>query len=616
MSIRNLIYDVESNLHPQAYEDTLNVLKNYVSTCNNQKDVHWVCNSAPGQGKTTALKALTKELALKRALSPLLIVFNNKDTMNSYYEEINEFALGHHRPFLIQYLNEDNFTKVYDEVDQYQVLCITQQRLRDLRLGYGDPYKILYETKDGQRARERLIIIDEMPIFVNDADFDISSKDNAIDWFDHLGEVNGLDETEMQTGRITINKLIARELESENHTTKKLINYMGDSTSATEFNNMLNSLSTDMAKREHVDKYKWFLKLLRQDNMGVLDRSKYGARIMCAEVIDYRSMGNILILDGTSHLTPSFYSGYTMKDVKNYHNYKGRLHLHHRAISTSASSRNPETIELISDDMCKLRTKYGEIFPLMAKKDIQSYMTTKVITESQAALFEPKAVHGIGEAHSEMPINILNTVGKNVLSNFNSLALLSLPIRHPSSYKKYSIALFGTETNIKINDGNFTNWFEDDSVQRVYEEMFMADIVQIIHRCALRNINLDTPIHIFLYTNQKRWVERLQEHFGLPNRNVTKVQLKSKGQEKFMNDCENWAVKSLEYCKAELKIKDHPLGVSVYSSAISGSKFKEWLKSNWKDEIKREKITEVFEEKGLTIRVTSNGYKMIEFNGD
>lgn len=613
MSIRNLIYDVESNLHPQAYKDTLNVLKNYVSTCNKQKDVHWVCNSAPGQGKTTALKALTKELALKRAAIPLLIVFNNKDTMNSYYEEINEFALGHHRPFLIQYLNEDNFTKVYDEVDQYQVLCITQQRLRDLRVGYGDPYKILYEAKEGQRARERLIIIDEMPIFVNDADFDISSKDNAIDWFDHLGEVNGLDETEMHTGRITINKLIARELESENYTTKKLINYMGDGTSATEFNDMLNSLSTDMAKREHVDKYKWFLKLLRQDNMGVLDRSKYGARIMCAEVIDYREMGNILILDGTSHLTPSFYSGYTMKDVKNYHNYKGRLHLHHRAISTSASSRTPETIELISDDMCKLRSKYGEIFPLMAKKDIQSYMTTKVITESQAEFFGAKAVDGNSEAHSEMPIKILNTIGKNVLNDFNSLALLNLPIRHPSSYKKSSIALLGTETNIKINDGNFTNWFEDEAVQGLYEEMFMADIVQIIHRCALRNINEATPVHIFLYTNQKRWVERLQEHFGLSNRNVTKVQLRSKVQEKFVNDCEKWAMKSLEYCKTELKVNDNPLGVSVFSSAIGGDKFKEWLKRHWKDEIKRVKITEVFEKVGVAIRVTSAGHKMIEY---
>ena len=609
----NLIKKVEGSLHLQAYEETLNVLKSYVSMCEKQKDVHWVCNSAPGQGKTTALKALTKEMALKRAASPLLIVFNNKDTMNSYYEEISEFALEHHKPFLIQYLNEDNFTKVYDEVDQYQVLCITQQRLRDLRLGYGDLYKIIFEAKEGQRARGRLIIIDEMPIFVNDADFDISSKDNAVDWFDHLSEVNGLDETEMQTGRITINKLIARELESGNHTTKKLINYMGNSTSATEFNSMLDSLSTDMAKREHVDKYKWFLNLLRQDNVGVLDRSKYGARIMCAEIIDYREMGNILILDGTSHLTPSFYNGYTMKNVKNYHNYRGRIHLHHRAISTSVASRTPETIELIAEDMIMLRQKYDGIFPLMAKNDIQRYIDMKVITDGQAAFFEAKAVHGIAESYSEMPINILNTVGKNVLSDFNSLALLNFPIRHPSSYKKSSIALFGTETNIKINDGNYTNWFEDKSVQRVYEEMFMADIVQIIHRCALRNINETTPVHIFLYTNQKRWVERLQEHFGLPNRNVTSVQLRSRGREKFINDCEKWAVNSLEYCKAELKKSDHPFGVSIFSSNIGGKKFKEWMKCHWKDEIKRGKIIEVFEMKGLAIKVTSAGYKMIEY---
>ncbi|WP_238653562.1 DEAD/DEAH box helicase family protein [Paenibacillus piscarius] len=614
MSIRNLIYDVESNLHPQAYEDTLDVLKNYVSTCNKQKDVHWVCNSAPGQGKTTALKALTKELALKRAAIPLLIVFNNKDTMNSYYEEINEFALGHHRPFLVQYLNEDNFTKVYDEIDQYQVLCITQQRLRDLRLGHGDSFKIMYEAKEGQRARERLIIIDEIPVFVNDVDFDISSKDNAVDWFDHLGEVSSLDEEDVQFGRILINKLIAREMEVGGQITKNLFRYIEGGESGVRLNEILSKLKLDTAKREHVDKYNWFLKLLRQDNVGVLDRSKYGTKIMCAEAIDYKPMGNVLILDGTSDLMPSFYSGYIMKEVKNYHNYKGRLNLHHRAVSTSASSRTPETVELIAEDMFKLRTKYGEILPLMAKRDVQRYIDMKVIAGNQISLFETKTIRDFAESHGEMPLNIFNTVGKNVLSDFDSLALLNLPIRYPSSYKKYAIALFGTETNIRINDGNFSNWFEDDAVQRLYEEVFMADIVQLIHRCALRNINEATPVHIFLYTNQKRWVERLQEHFGLPNRNVTKVQLKSKGQEKFIIDCEKWAVKSLEYCKAELKVNKSPFGVSVFSTAIGGDKFKEWLKRHWKDEIKRGNITEVFEKVGVAIRVTSAGHKKIEYN--
>lgn len=561
---------VLSSLHPIAYEDTLNVLKSYVTACNKQKDVHWVCDSAPGQGKTTALKALTKEMALKRAANPLLIVFNNKDTMNSYYEEISEFARKHHRPFLIQYLNEDNFTRVYDEVDQYQVLCITQQRLRDLRLGYGDSCKIMYEAKEGQRARERLLIIDETPVFMNDADFDISSKDNAVDWFDHLGDVSSLDEEDMHFGRILINKLIAKEMESGEQITKNLFRYIEGGESGVRLNEILSKLKLDTAKREHVDKYKWFLKLLRQDNVGVLERSKYGTKIMCAEAIDYKPMGNILILDGTSYLMPSFYSGYIMKEVKNYHNYKGRLNLHHRAISTSASSRTPETIELISEDVIMLRTKYGKVLPLMAKSDVQRYIDMKVFAENQISLFETKTIRDFTESHSEMPLNIFNTVGKNVLSDFDSLALLNLPIRHPSSYKKYAIALFGTETNIRINDGNFSNWFEDEVVQGLYEEMFMADIVQIIHRCALRNINETTPVHIFLYTNQKRWVERLQEHFGLPNRNMTKVQLRSKVQEKFKNDCETWAVKSLEYCKAELKVNNTPFGVSVYSSAIGG----------------------------------------------
>lgn len=103
-------------------------------------------------------------LVVKRDTTPFLIVFNNKDTMSNFYEEIYDYALKKKRPFLIQYLNEDNKDRVYDEVDEYQVLCITQQRLRDLQMGYGDPSKIFNESKEGKPTRERLIIIDEMPI--------------------------------------------------------------------------------------------------------------------------------------------------------------------------------------------------------------------------------------------------------------------------------------------------------------------------------------------------------------------------------------------------------------------------------------------------------------------
>jgi len=618
MSIGNLIYDVQANLHPEAYLDTLNVLKSFVSTCEKQKDVHWVCNSAPGQGKTTALKALTKDMALKRAASPILIVFNNKDTMNSYYEEISGFALEHHRPFLIQYMNEDNFDRVYEEVDQYQVLCITQQRLRDLKLGYGDFHKIMYEAKEGRRARERLIIIDEMPIFINCADFDISSKDNAVDWFDHLGEASGLDELDWQFARITINKLIAKELEIGAETTKRLSRHFEDEEQEIKFNDILNELSMLTAQREHVVKYRWFLKLLRHDNIGVIDKKRSGYRIICAEIVDYREMGNILILDGTSDLTPSFYSGFVKEKVKNYHNYKGRLNLHQRVISTSARSRtgNPEIVALISDDLYKLRGLHGDIFPLMAKKDIDKYTISKVIDGNLVGYFKQRTdVLGSNESSNDMPINILNTVGKNILNEFNSLALLNLPIRHPDAYKKSAIALLGTEVNIRINDGHHNSWFEDNRVQAIFEEIFMADIVQLIHRCSLRNINQDTPVHIFLYTKQKRWIDKLQFHFDLSDHNVTSMDLNGDKMEGFSQMCHEWASKSLEYLRPLHEKINNPLGVEVYPSKIGGTKFKEWFKNHWVEAKKRNLIIDIFAEYELVItEYGSKKYKKISYN--
>jgi len=621
MVYQNLGEELKKKLHREGFKDSFNVMHDYIFTCGESpQPIHWVCNAAPGLGKTTALKALVKFMDSEKVKTPLLIVTNNKDNMRYIYEDIKAYAETQHSPYLIQYLNEDNFDTDYDEIDQYQVLIITQQRLRDLKLGYGDEEKVLVESRDGIKSQKRLIIVDEMPIFIDDADFDISSQDNHIDWFDHIGRQSGLDSSEMQWARSEITNLFRLELCSESKTTRSLIRHIENTPAETRLNEILSKLSDELLEREYSVRYRWFLKLLRKDNVGVLDKRWNGNKILCVKHIDYRDLGNVLILDGTSDLTPSFYQGYDYKRVNNYHEYSKRLYIHHRSISTTKDNRiKEETIEIISNDIVLSRLNYNiEIFPLMLKNETKTYIENGLITEDQIRYFEDKRKEFVNDDEEErdMAIHLLNTVGKNVLNKYNSLALLSLPIRNPMVYKKSSIALLGNQIDTALKEGKSNSWFVDAEVQRIYEELFIAELVQIIHRCSLRNSHEATPVHILLYTSQYKWIDKLKGIFKLPDENVDFCNLVISNIEDFEEECEKWANKSREYLIPLTLNSENPFGIEVYASKIGGTPFKQWITGCWNHHEKKKKLEEIFEKYELSIKVTNKtGYKKICFYG-
>jgi hypothetical protein len=615
MVYQSLDDTVKQNLHPKGFVDTFNLMEKYISICKQQKsNTHWVCDSAPGQGKTTALIELMKTITDKKDRTPFLLVFNNKDALENVFKAIEDYAIVHYRYNLVQYVNEDNLCKIYDEIDQYQILCITQQRLRDLRLGFGSSEKYLMYQTPSSSWEKRLLIIDEIPIFINDTQFNISSKDNCVDWFDTLGRDSQLSEDNIQRGRSLIMELFNKEMQNNSLSTQRLARMIEGTPKKEELNGILSKLNVDIANRDQTLKFRWFRKLYSNDNVGAIEQTKYGNRILCAERIDYRGFGNILILDGTSGITPSIYNNeYEYKRINNYHNYE-RIHLHHQIIATSKENRsNPDAKQLIANDIFTIRNDM-RLFPLMAKGDVISYRKNKVITSEQSSYFDDYNDFIDEENSDAVSLSLFNTVGKNILNDYSALALLNLPIRNPIYYKKIAISIYGTDTDISLNDGNFSNWFVDERVEKIFSELVLADLVQISHRCRLRNINESTPVHLYLYTKQPRWIDALKSHFKLKDKNMEKTTIKDNYHDRFISICHDWASKSSYHCLNDKY--DHLFGISYTAKQIGGRKFKDWLNLSWKDDEKKAIIIKMFKDSNILIKADKNGYKTISYITD
>ncbi|KRE29655.1 DEAD/DEAH box helicase [Paenibacillus sp. Soil522] len=607
---KGLAKRVKQNLHPKGFSDSYNLLREYLFASKQlHSKVHWICDSAPGQGKTTALIEVMKSINSNKDTTPFLLVFNNKDALENVFSEIENYAIEHNRYKFVQYINENNVSNVYEEIDQYQILCITQQRLRDLSLGFGNKEKYQWYNSPSNSWLSRTLIIDEMPIFINETQFNISSNDNCVKWFDELAKESGLEYSDLQSGRSLIMALFNNEMESEKCQTQRLVKMIEGTKEEKELTEILNKINVENATRENVLKLCWFKKLLHKDGFGVIERTDYGNRILCAERIDYRNFGNILILDGTSGITPSVYNGeYEYIKIQNYHNYE-RVILHNQVIGTSKNHRkNPDTKQRIAEDIFSIR-KDMEVFPLMAKGDVISYRKNQVITSDQSNYFDDYSDYLDDDKSDAVSLSLFNTVGKNILNNYSTLALLNLPIRHHTYYKKIAISIYGTEIDISINDGNYDSWFVDERVQKIFEELVLADLVQIIHRCKLRNINDSTPVHIYLYTKQTRWIDTLKTHFSLPDKNMRKTTIQDSYHDRFITICNEWAEISLNHCLSDKY--DHIFGMSYTATQIGGRPFKDWLNKAWLNEERRNLIVNIFKENGLLFEEDSNKYKKI-----
>ncbi|OXB94639.1 hypothetical protein [Parageobacillus galactosidasius] len=618
------------NIHEQSFIDVYNVMIDFINESvqlyeekkqneeQNVKDNHpyiaKVVNSVMGHGKSTAARIIAK-VAHKNNV-PLLFVFNNKKNMDSFRKEVQPFVKNE-----LLLIDSDNFNDdLKNIIKNFKIVGITQQRFRDMAIGYGDfSFFSYWKPNIGWiEPMQRTIIIDEMPIFINAESFDIGKNDNCLDWYDEMVKVTNDEELtkfDCERVRVLINYLISMEMaESFKHEseytslpTKKLIRHLKDEQRELLYH-VLGRLKKEKVEYKYQNRYQWFLKMLENDSVGVVNRDEKKTVILCSKWIEYRHFGNILVLDGTADIVRKIYEhgGYELIELPNYHNYKERLRILFRIINTSKTKRkNIETHESIASDFLEIRerTKDLNIIALPTKADITTYVKNGVITEEQYKKYFSNTTK---MEYESMALNLLNTTGQNDLINYNGIGLLALPLRHPTYYKMYAIAIYGVEKDVSLqhennNGTNSIQWFTDDDVQEIYRQLMLMDFSQIIHRINIRLLNDNQKSYVLIYTNREGWKEELAKLYGLEEiisfdlfRNI-----------KFKNEC----IERFEHAKTVLEKEPFE---SQLSLGKFGSRFKKWFNRHWRDEERKKIMIEVAESMNLIVYEYSNGYKKIE----
>lgn len=536
----------QKNLYVPAFNEICGAIYSFINKGKSKQKVHSVCAAYPGHGKTTALECIMKYEILNRSQTPYLLVFLNNDNMKSFYDSISKSINGKGIVNAITYVDTDNMEDVLDDLPNHRIICITQQRLRDIALHLTDetPYKLFRSMKGKSIART--IIVDECPIFMSGCTFDLCSANNHIDWFDCIADCNDVDTKDKRFAREIITRMLNEALHNDGTIVQSLLNGINEE-ERQRLQIILDKLTNYDVDSEHILKFNWFKRLLHEKEVGVVDQNRRGSSILCARRIDYRFLGNILILDGTSHVTGLLYNDeYEMVELTNFHKYEERLFFELREINTNNyAKKKKEDMERIYKDIALdlycIRENRETVFPLMKKSEIGICEKFEIIAADQMEHFDSR---GDG---NELALNLFNTTGKNVLNQYESLALMSIPIKNPDIYKKMAISLFGVEVNLQMNTGKAGQWFVDDKVNQLYEELLLADLIQIIHRCRIRNINDSSEVCIYFYSKQKRIVENLLRHLKMGSNQLLVYKVEDHQLQSFTEKCKSWAVVAKEY---------------------------------------------------------------------
>jgi hypothetical protein len=606
-----------NTLHERAFTETFNVIVDFVNQSATHRDIAWVCNSAPGHGKTSALTALCNMILHEKYDIALLLVFNNTKTMDSLYKQVNDYATQHNFTNAIQCVESDNVSDVVADLRMYRIVCMTQQRFANIAVLEPDSFKVfehycLVDDYGDKQCIKRLIIIDEMPQFTNEAIFDVGKENNCVDWFDEM--VKNIDNENMDSSvvRALISSLVSEELsQNTSGTSYKLIRRIQGTEDEKRLQKVMDNLeNVKGVTPESLKRYKWFKRLLNEDSVGAIFQNK----LLCAEWIDYRKFGNILVLDGTAHITSLLYDrgGFELKKVTNYHDYNSRLFIKFKNINTSARSRQKKdkiVHDTIAADIGKIRDKVEQknnrLIALPIKSDIRKYRNNGVITDEQYEKFFKTVSND--DDDENMALHLLNVVGLNDLADYDIMALLSMPIRQPSAYLLKAISIYSPNININIINCQgigrkkvYDRWFEDERVQRVFEQMVLAELVQIIHRTSLRKLNETGKVVILIYTNRMEWMDKIRSVFGLGDDNVRFVDLQA--DERIKDIAAEWAVK----VHAELVKRGYG---SHTANKLCGKPFSRFISYHWKEHANI--INEVFWSHG--IRIVNNGTKYHKF---
>lgn len=536
--------DHKSYLNYQAFSDIAAVFIDFMR-CNKSMDnpTRWVCNAPMGHGKTTVLKSLCRYIITEnisnREKKGLLIVIREKGEGKNIADTLLE--LGERYRGKIKYITSDNRVDISSaEIRGAQIVIITHARLKQLVLGCGDinaysQWEVSVKDRYNTIFIPRHIIIDEMPDFENTSVFDIGATNNCIKWFDsiiRLPEMMGLiNAEEIQLYRKLFNGVFNEyTYDATKDTTYQFINNetsKDKQESITKFYELVDGIG-DLQNKVTLATYTDFIhyrKLLYEDEAGKVYQQYYdrsGEKIIVADFVPYDNiqqqyyskenqkyeycMANILILDGTGKYGTACYkhANFEPRFVKNYNDYT-RLTLHHRDINTSSEARGKaETVlKEILYDFISLQKEKKDIFLLPAKSDIPFLLKQSVLSEKnfKALTIDEKAKDGDTRFH------ILNTRGKNDIKDVTDMYMTCLPRKSALTFATLAVALYGTKVDIRlrsnINDDDPTKcedaqWFNDMRVEILFLLDLAAELLQIIHRTALRKINSKEKINIYI----------------------------------------------------------------------------------------------------------------------
>lgn len=488
------------NINKYAYNDICQIILNFHEHQNEFYSTKWVCNAPMGHGKTTAIASYLKW----NKREPILLCVREKQLAHEIYDSVKEFNSS------IINLNADNKEVFEEDLLNYQIVIIQHERLKNLALKFGNIFNYQY-YKNGRTKIKRKLIIDERPIFHDSATYDITSNNNVLEWFDVLSKPFKYKPLTIQKYKSYITYLVSSQL-ADNHT---------DVTTAFISKDDINNIKTNELKsfliemEEHPDNsdnynalnsLKHFKKLLKYDGYGRIDDytfNKIGRKIIVSKFIDYGSLRmNMIIFDGTATVTNLLYhKDYELKSVKNRNDYS-RLTIYNDKLNTSLYSRskdNNSTQKTITKRILDLKNKDRDLFVLPMKNEINIYKNIGAIKEEELHFYQDDS------SNQTKGLNLLNTTGKNALNNLYNLYIPCLPKRNAEYYKELAIAIYGEDVSLLTSkDNDNGNWFQDEKLEKVYKQELYAEILQIIHRTALRKIDENKNVNIYLTYDDSR----------------------------------------------------------------------------------------------------------------
>lgn len=488
------------SLNKDAYDDICNILMDFHNHQNEFYSTKWVCSAPMGHGKTTAIISYLKW----NSKEPILLCVREKQLAHEIYEDVKKVNKS------IINLNADNKEVFEEDLLNYQIVIIQHERLKNLALKFGNMFNYQYYKK-GRNRTKRKLIIDERPIFHDSATYDITSNNNVLEWFDALSKPFKYKPLTIQKYKSYITYLVSSQL-ADNYTdiTTALINEVDIDHIKTK---ELISFLIEMEEHpDNADNYnalnslKHFKKLLKVDGYGRIDDYTYnktGRKIIVSKFIDYGSLRmNLIVFDGTATVTSLLYKNdFELKEVVNRNDYS-RMTIHNDQINTSLYSRtkdNNSTQRTISDRIKELKNIHENLFILPMKNEIPIYKNNGAINEEDLHYYKDDLIN------QTKGLNLLNTTGKNALNNLYELYIPCLPKRNAEYYKELAIAIYGENVSLLTSkDNDNGNWFQDDILEEIYKQELYAEILQIIHRTALRKIDEYKDVSIYLAYDDSR----------------------------------------------------------------------------------------------------------------